>query len=123
MGRFTDFDAIWREHNNERVPVKVLGKDYSLPVELPAALVLRFMRLQDGRDITASDLEQGGTIADIIDLLFGAGTMATWLGEGITFPQLTQIIQYVASGYQSVEAPIAVGGDEATPLTSSGTGA
>jgi hypothetical protein len=125
MSKYIDFDRMAREAANETVTVKVCDTEYQLPVQLPAGVILRFMRVQEGSQITIEDLEPGGIIADVVDIIFGAGALESWLKKGITFDTITQIIQFISNGYQTtVEEPASMveEGADTAPLTSSDTG-
>jgi hypothetical protein len=127
-----DFDAFWHESKQDTVTITIMGKTYTLPGTVPVGMVMRYMRMEQSKlegdanspEFFLSAISEGGMMREIIDGLFGAGTMQDWIDRNITFEQLTDIIQYVASGYGAqVQAPESAGEEaSAVPLTSSSTG-
>lgn len=79
-----DFDQFWGEYTQtpegateERV--KILGEYYSLTVDVPMSLLVRSMTTDSG-DV------QG--MSEIVDEMYGEGTLATWMEKGLSLKQL-----------------------------------
>jgi hypothetical protein len=79
-----DFDQFWADHitkpgNETEQKVKILGEYYNLTVDVPFALLIQTMTT-DSNDI------QG--MSEVIDRLYGEGTLAVWLSKGLSLKQL-----------------------------------
>lgn len=112
-----DYDRFMAEKADDRTDVTIFGETYKIPAELPASLVLRIMRMGADTNITVTDLEEGGRVADIVDTLFGAGTLASWVEKGIGFTTLMKILTDIANGFQD-DAAMHTSDGERVPLTS-----
>lgn len=91
-----DFDQFWGEYTQtpegattERV--KILGKYYTLTVDVPMSLLVQSMSM-DSKDIKG--------MSDLIDRLFGEGTLSAWLEKGMTLKQLPIICAWTIARIQ-----------------------
>jgi hypothetical protein len=104
-----NFDQFWAETQKQPQQVVLRGKTYTLPAEVPAALVLGFLRMQerayDGSfPLLESDLKPGGPVHALVNGLFGDGTLESWLtgDDGkppIGFSELNSILSFLSNDY------------------------
>lgn len=120
-----DFDQFWGEYTQtpegattERV--KILNDYYTLTVDVPMSLMVQSMTT-DSRDIKG--------MSDLIDRLFGEGTLSTWLVKGMTIKQLPIICAWSIARIQGRKLSFAdcaqqleefMGGKEPTSSGSTG---
>ena len=97
MSRFKDFDAFWQEKKAEPLEVKVFGKKYKLPATLPAALVIRLMRLmaEDQGDAPPPP----GEVVAMLEGMFGKKVLDEWAAKGITMDQMVDILEWCVQQY------------------------
>lgn len=102
MSDVKDFDAFWAEKGQEPLRVRVLGGEYDLPSEMPAALSLRIVRMQmevasgqrdDGDKVALNELEA------IAEELFGKDVYRSWVEKGIGIDQLTNVLEWALAQY------------------------
>jgi hypothetical protein len=102
--KYKDFDLAVAESANEKIAFKIAGKDYELPGQLPARVVLTQMRFMD------SDGEMApNTLPEWLESLVGKSNLDEMLDAGATWPQLDELLQFLLEGYglagdQEIEA-------------------
>lgn len=100
MTRFFDFDAAWAERRDaEPVQAKVLGRIWDLPAVLPAAVLLRAIRLVEGGDRDLAPHEIIGLAADLVP----RETLDQWLDLGIDVDQLADVLRTLLPVYMGTD--------------------
>jgi hypothetical protein len=89
--RFKDFDAFFAEHEKETDVVKLFGKDYIIPIDMPASVMLKYFRNKNDAELT--DSEQ---IELAINML-GKDNVEEWCEKGLTMNQLAEIMKWSAA--------------------------
>ena len=102
--KFKDFDAAVSESAAEKVHFKIAGKEYELPGQLPARVVLTQMRYMDA----SGNLAQNA-LPEWLESLVGKTNLNQMLDDGATWPQLDELLQYLLEAYgiageQEIEA-------------------
>jgi hypothetical protein len=96
-GQFKDFDAAWAEQQDEPIKVKIRNKEYDLPASVSAAFMLEVTKISSRKGS-----EDNLTTADmgvLLNALFGKVVIEDWLEQGISLPQLNDILSYVLEIY------------------------
>lgn len=92
--RFKDFDAALDAEHLKEIRFKILGRDYTVPPELPASLVLSQLK---------SFLEEGGiNYSDLpvwLENLVGSDNYKQMLDDGLSWPKLQQLTRWLLSQY------------------------
>lgn len=109
VGRTADFDAFWSELKREPVTVRVFGEEHSLPPALPAAVMLRVLRLQQEHG-AATNVPQHELHA-LAEDLFGAERLGAWLARGLDVEQLAHLVTWAMSAYGGEAAAGGAGED------------
>ena len=92
--KFKDFDAAVAESAEVPVEFKIAGKEYSLPGQLPARVVLTQMRYMDGDGQLASS-----ALPEWLESLVGKANLDEMLEAGATWPQLDELLQFLLESY------------------------
>ena len=96
-GQFKDFDSAWAEQQDEPIKVKIRNKEYDLPASVSAAFMLEVTKISSRKGS-----EDNLTTADmgvLLNALFGKVVIEDWLEQGISLPQLNDILSYVLEIY------------------------
>lgn len=96
MPNVKDFDAYWAEQNKEQIPFKIFGQTEYLPPSLPAAMVLKLVRLE--KEYGKKDLPQA-EVFELATSIFGEGKVDEWCAKGLTIEQLTDLIDWAMEQY------------------------
>ena len=111
--RFMDFDAAVEESDKEPIEVKIAGRNYEFPPELPARVVLNQLRFMDDTGQLAA-----AQIPEWLATLVGQGNLDQMLEDGASWEQLSELLNYLLSEY-GVTAEVDGGpvdeGDEDSP--------
>tara|TARA_B100000212_G_scaffold318078_1_gene274205 strand:- start:90 stop:440 length:351 start_codon:yes stop_codon:yes gene_type:complete len=102
--KFKDFDAAVAEAAEENISFKLAGKNYELPGQLPARVVLTQMRYMDADGEMAAN-----TLPEWLESLVGKSNLDEMLDSGATWPQLDELLQFLLDEYglagdQEIEA-------------------
>ena len=92
--KFKDFDAAASESAAEIIEFKIAGKNYELPGELPARVVLTQMRYMD-----ASGGMEPSSLPVWLESLVGKENLDEMLEAGATWPQLDGLLQFLLEEY------------------------
>ena len=92
--KFKDFDAALSEADNEKVKFVIAGKQYELPGQLPARVVLTQMKLMD-----ASGSMEANNLPLWLESLVGKDNLEEMLDAGATWPQLDELLQFLLEAY------------------------
>lgn len=102
--RYKDFDAAWAERKKEPVETKVLGKVYTLPSTLPAAIMLYTLRSRENGEgeINAE------AVFKMAEALYGREGLEEIMAKGLDTEQLGDLIKGTIELYTG-------GSEEETP--------
>lgn len=121
MSNVFDFDAFWAEampEEAERHQIKVFGETITLPDVLPARIVLKALRYQEGKERTmAEQLEE--YLSDL-KLFVGAERVERWLDQGMEATQIAQIYAHIVGVYTSKADDGDSEGNDAPPKAGGG---
>lgn len=112
--RFRDFDAAVEESDKESIKVKIEGRNYEFPPELPARVVLSQLRFMN--DTGQLDAAQ---IPEWLATLVGQGNLDQMLEDGASWTKLQQLLAYLLQEYGITAGELDAGpideGDEESP--------
>lgn len=96
--RFIDFDAFFEAQDTKNEPLSFVFKQktYTLPPQLSASAGLLIVQLKsrgDGATVEADDLKQ------LVDALIGSDQATQLFDDGVTLPQLEEIIKWISANY------------------------
>lgn len=111
MSEFIDFDEAVEEADNKKLTFKVAGKVYEAPSQLPAKVVLTQLKLTN---------EQGGieqkNLGEWLTALIGEEIFNDMLDNGVSWPQLEKVLNYLLIEYGVIPKTEEVeGGEEEDP--------
>jgi len=110
--RFMDFDAAVEESDKESIEVKIAGRNYEFPPELPARVVLGQLRFMDDTGQLAA-----AQIPEWLGILVGQTNLDQMLEDGASWEQLQSLLSYllgeygVAADIEAVDETVEVEGD------------
>lgn len=84
-----DFLAFWKQHRDAKAPPetkRILGVDVVVPTDLPLSFEEEARQLADSED--RADFEQ------LLEVLFGHGTLQAWQENGLTSGQLRVLMTW-----------------------------
>lgn len=100
---YADFDRMFAEMHDQRIPFTLYGRRYSIPSELPAALVLELARREADKSLPPELLVQAA------ERLFGRENLKQWCQhEDFTLTRLEKMLEWafgVCSGGE-LQAPV-----------------
>jgi hypothetical protein len=111
--RFKDFDAAVEESDKESIEVKIAGRDYQFPPELPARVVLSQLRFMDDTGQLAA-----AQIPEWLATLIGQSNLDQMLEDGASWTKLQELLQFLLTEYgvtPEVDAGPIDEGDEDSP--------
>lgn len=101
---YADFDRMFAEMRDERIPFTLYGRRYSIPSELPAALVLELARREAEESLPPELLVQAA------ERLFGRENLKQWcLHEDFTLTRLEKMLEWAFG--------VCSGGELQTPVS------
>ena len=99
---YKDFDEFFGEMEKKSgLKIKLFGKEYELPTEIPAVTMLETYRAYKKGDATLSDAQQMA----ISFQMLGEDNVNEWCNNGLTMTQLTEIMKWVAVQHQEEASP------------------
>ena len=110
--RFKDFDAAVEESDKESIEVKIAGRNYEFPPELPARVVLGQLRFMDDTGQLAA-----AQIPEWLATLVGQTNLDQMLDDGASWEQLQKLLTYLLGEYgvsaelEAVDETVEVEGD------------
>jgi len=96
-----DFDAFWDEQQKEEIKFKVFGKEETLPLSPPAAMILKMVRAQ--REYGNKDLPESVQL-DLAFSFFSEAKVEEWSEKGMTIKQLTDLMGWITEQYHQGNA-------------------
>jgi|TARA_Y100000361_G_C11084158_1_gene302766 hypothetical protein len=114
--RFMDFDAAVEESDNKSIEVKIAGKNYEFPPELPAKVVLSQLRFMDDTGQLSA-----AQIPDWLATIVGKDNLDEMLENGASWEQLQALLNYllkeygIAANVEAVDETAEIGDDEEAP--------
>ena len=96
-GNFIDFDAAWEEQQEEPIVVKIRGKKYELPASVSAAIMLEITKITSDKGVNES--LNAADIGALINALFGKAVVEDWLEDGMSLPQLNDVLSHMLRVY------------------------
>ena len=94
---FIDFDAAWEEQQEEPIVVKIRGKKYELPASVSAAFMLEITKITSDKGVNES--LNAADIGALINALFGKAVVEDWLEDGMSLPQLNDVLSHMLRVY------------------------
>jgi len=92
--KFKDFDAYFAEASKtDEVKIKLFDKEYSIPLDFPAATVLELFRMVEEGEDEITDSKQ----LDMSMQMLGKENVQEWCEKGITVKQLGEIMKWTLS--------------------------
>jgi hypothetical protein len=92
-----DFDALWNSKQGATFQVKAKGKTYTLPVDIPAEVVLRIVRLHKEYGATANVPE--ADLLDMMTLLMGKGNFDDLCSRGLSLSEMEELFSWLMDRY------------------------
>jgi len=92
--RFMDFDAAVEESDKKSITVKMAGRNYEFPPELPARVVLGQLRFMDDTGQLAA-----AQIPEWLATLVGQSNLDQMLEDGASWEQLQNLLTYLLKEY------------------------
>ena len=92
--RFMDFAAAVEESDKESIEVKIAGRNYEFPPELPARVVLGQLRFMDDTGQLAA-----AQIPEWLATLVGQSNLDQMLEDGASWEQLQKLLAYLLGEY------------------------
>lgn len=91
---YKNFDSAVNEADDAKLTFKVAGKEYSVPAQLPAKVILTQLRL-------ANDMGEVGTknIGEWLKALLGDEIYDDLLNSGITWTKLEELLTWLLEEY------------------------
>ena len=102
--RFYDFDAAWEEHNTrsedspEPIGIRMLGEEWELPGDMPAALIMRGARLAGGADRNLTLAE----ILQFVSPMVPREILDQWLDAGVGERKLGWVLMQIIKIYMGL---------------------
>ena len=96
-GNFIDFDAAWEEQQEEPIVVQIRGKKYELPASVSAAFMLEITKITSDKGVNES--LNAADIGALINALFGKAVVEDWLEDGMSLPQLNDVLSHMLRVY------------------------
>lgn len=90
-----DFDEALKADKQEKLQIKVAGKQYDLPATLPARTVLTQMRFAG----ESGDTVPMNMIPEWIASLVGQDNFDQMLEDGMTWNQMNELLVYLLEAY------------------------
>lgn len=109
--RYADFDAAFAEADAEPITMRLYGRVWSLPGNMPAGAVLKVTRL-----MAAGKAEHELTFAELLDLaadLIPRETLDVWCGKGLDAEQLAKVLAWLMRIYMGKDVEDGDGPGEA----------
>lgn len=95
MPRYRDFDAAAEAAGKEPVTFSIGGRDYELPSDLPAEVVLvQMRRAQDDGSVPQS------AMYDWLQALVGEDNIDQMFADHVTWPQMEELLQFLMAEYK-----------------------
>jgi len=94
---FIDFDAAWEEQQAEPIVVKIRGKKYELPASVSAAFMLEITKITSDKGVNEN--LNAADIGALINALFGKAVVNDWLEDGMSLPQLNDVLSHMLRVY------------------------
>ena len=94
---YKDFDAAWEEQVSEPYIVKIRGKKYELPASVSAAFMLEITKITNQKGV--NDNLNAADIGALINALFGKSVVEEWMDEGMSLPQLNDVLSHMLKVY------------------------
>ena len=94
---FIDFDAAWEEQQEEPIVVKIRGKNYELPASVSAAFMLEITKITSQKGVNEN--LNAADIGALINALFGKSVVDDWLADGMSLPQLNDVLNKMLKHY------------------------
>lgn len=92
--RYRDFDSALVEEGKSQVTFMIGGRDYTLPSDIPAEVILVHMRrLQDDGSVPRS------AMADWLTALVGEKNLRRMFDDGVTWPQVENLLRWLLDEY------------------------
>lgn len=91
---YKDFDANVEEDTQEELEFVLGGKQYTLPGQIPARVILTQMRYMDETGVVPTSV-----IPEWLESLLGKKTLEEVVENGATWPQLESLLNWLLDKY------------------------
>jgi hypothetical protein len=91
---YKDFDASVEEDTKDELTFVLSGKEYSLPGQIPARVILTQMRYMDESGVVPTSV-----IPEWLESLLGKQTLEEVVENGATWPQLEELLNWLLDKY------------------------
>jgi len=112
--RFKDFDAAVEESAKEAIEVKIAGRNYEFPPELPAKVVLGQLRYMDETGSLSA-----AQIPEWLATLIGQDKLDQMMDDGASWKKLQELLNFLLQEYgisnEPLEAIDETTGEEESP--------
>lgn len=93
MGKTIDFDKFIREKQKETIDVKVFGKTYKVPMEIPATVPVMMARAEEAMDGQQSTR----MVMRAADAMFGSANVDEMCRNGMSAEDLATLVKRLFS--------------------------
>lgn len=114
MSEFKDFDKAYEELTQKTLDFKVAGKNYSIPGQLPASVVLGQLAILNENGLV--DPKQMGKF---LEQLLGEQVLKDMMDNNVSWKQLEELLNWLLIQYQVIPDPeaeeVEAEGDDDSP--------
>ena len=89
MGKILNFDNFMAEKKKETISVTVMGKEYVVPMEIPAIVPVMMARAENANDATANTR----MVMRAADAMFGEANVNQMCADGLSAANLAMLVQ------------------------------
>ena len=91
MKKVLDFDKFLQEKNKELLTIKIYGKEYSFPAEMPAIVPVLLARAAEEVDIA----QESKITVGALDMLLGKESVDELCNKGLTVPEFRELAKKI----------------------------
>jgi hypothetical protein len=110
-----DFDADWAARDAKAPKVKICGKVYRLPGEIPAKIILYAAKAKKS-GLAATDVVDETQLVDMLNSLLGKDNVAQIMDDGLGVRQMADVMNYCMDTYKDMMPGAATTGEVPAPL-------
>jgi hypothetical protein len=110
VGKILNFDNFMAEKKKETISVTVIGKEYVVPMEIPAIVPVMMARAENANDPTANTR----MVMRAADAMFGEANVNQMCADGLSAANLAMLVQQL---FKEINEGAADDDDEVEELT------